>query len=295
MCVVIAHGKNSKNGKHWSNLYNDRPDGCFDLCRKKLPVMKNFTPPGIDAKALAIILFLHFTGIACSQTADSTKQLTQVAGSAGITNNGISVVPVFSFGKPAAILLMSVGKNRLSFEPDVRVSLDLKRGGMALWWRYKFLMNGKFRLNAGAHPAVNFIVSADSAKESAKKVLLTQKFLGGELAPYYLLSKNVSVGMYYLYGHGLQKNGPRNVHFVTINSNFSNIKLTRQFILQWIPQLYYLNVDKSDGVYFTSTVALLKSNFPLSLQSTINKMIRTNIPGSKNSVWNVTLCYSFEG
>jgi len=257
--------------------------------------MKNFTTSIIDIKALAIISLLHFTGIAYTQTADSTKQLIQVAGSAGITNNGISVVPVFSFGKPAAILLMSVGKSRLSFEPDVRVSLDLKRGGMALWWRYKFLMNGKFRLNAGAHPALNFIVSTDSAKERAKAVMLTQKFLAGELVPYYMLSKNVSVGMYYLYGHGLQENGPRNVHFVTINSNFSGIKLTNRFMLQWIPQLYYLNVDKRDGFYFTSTATLFKSNVPLSLQFTINKMIRANIPGSQNFVWNVTLFYLFKG
>jgi len=241
-------------------------------------------------------MLLHFTGITWSQTADSTKQLTHFTGSAGITNNGISVVPTFSFDKPAGILLMSVGKKRLSFEPDVRFSLDVKRGGMALWWRYKFLMNGKFRLNAGAHPAMNFIVTPDSAREGSKSVILTQQFfLAGELVPCYMLSKNVSVGMYYLYGHSLQQNGPRNVHFVTVNSNFSNIKIAGQLFLQWIPQFYYLNIDKKDGVYFTSTATLLKRNFPLSLQSTINKTIKTNIPGDKTFVWNVTLFYSFKG
>jgi len=55
-------------------------------------------------------MLLHFTGITWSQTADSTKHLTHFTGSVGITNNGISVVPTFSFGKSAAILLMSVGK-----------------------------------------------------------------------------------------------------------------------------------------------------------------------------------------
>ncbi len=240
-------------------------------------------------------MLLHFTGITWSQTADCSKQLTHFTGSAGITNNGISVVPTFSFDKPTAILLMSVGKKRISFEPDVRFSLDVKRGGVALWWRYKFLMNGKFRLNAGAHPAMNFIVTADSAKDSSKSVILTQQFLAGELVPYYMLSKNVSVGMYYLYGHGLQQNGPRNVHFVTVNTNFSNIKITGQLFLQWIPQFYYLNIDKKDGVYFTSTATLLKRDFPLSLQSTINKTIKTNIPDDKNFVWNVTLFYAFKG
>jgi hypothetical protein len=189
---------------------------------------------------------------------------------------------------------MSAGKKRLSFEPDLRFSLDVKRGGVALWWRYKFLTNGKFRLNAGAHPAMNFMVAADSAKESSKSVLMTQYFLAGELVPCYMLSKNVSVGMYYLYGHGLQQNGPRNVHFVTVNSNFSNIKISGQLFLQWIPQFYYLNIDKKDGVYFTSTTTLLKRDFPLSLQSTINTTIKTHIPG-ENFVWNVTLFYAFKG
>ena len=206
--------------------------------------MKNFATSANTIKVSVIILLFHVTGITWSQTADSTKRLTHFTGSAGITNNGISVVPTFSFGKPAAILLMSVGKKRLSFEPDVRVSLDVKRGGVALWWRYKFVVKGKFRLNAGAHPSMNFIVSADSGKENSKSVMLTQHFLAAELVPWYLLSKNVSVGMYYLYGHGLQQNGPRNVHFVTVNSNFSNMKITGQLFLQWIPQFYYLNIEK---------------------------------------------------
>jgi hypothetical protein len=256
--------------------------------------MKNVTTSFIAIKGLAIIMLLHFTGTIYSQNTDSAKHLTHFVGSMGITNDGISVVPTFSFDKPAGIILMSVGKNRLNFEPDIRFSLDAKRGGVALWWRYKILMNGKFRLNAGAHPAMNFIIETDSAKGSSKAVMLTQRFLGGEVVPYYLLSKNVSVGMYYLYGHGLQEDGPRNVHFFTVNSNFSNIKISGQLYLQWMPQFYYLNIDKKDGFYFTSTATLVKSNFPFSLQSTINKTIKTNISG-KNFVWNVTLFYSFKG
>ena len=240
-----------------------------------------------------MIMLLHFTGVTYSQTVDSTKQLTHFAGSAGITNNGISVVPTLSFDKPAAIFLMSVAKSRLSFEPDVRFSLDLKRGGAALWWRYKILTNGKFRLNAGAHPAINFL-QADSIKENARGITLTQYFLGGEVVPYYVLSQKINIGAYYLYAHGLQDNGPKNVHFVTVNGNFSNLQLTKQLALTWMPQFYYLNIDKKDGFYFTSTVTLLKKDFPVSLQSTINKTITTNIPG-KNFVWNVTLFYLFKG
>lgn len=257
--------------------------------------MKKFTNSISTIKILIIIMLMHISGITRSQTPDITKPITHFTGSVGITTNGISVVPTFTFDKPAVIALMSVGEKRLTFEPDVRVSLDVKQGGVALWWRYKILTNGKFRLNAGAHPAINFIVAADSARQSKKPILRTQQFLGAELVPSYMLSKNVSVGFYYLYAHGLQLNGPRNVHFVTVNSNFSYIKITRLYFLQWTPQFYYLNIDKKDGIYFTSSTTLLKTNSPFSFQSTINKTIRTNIPGDENFLWNVTLIYAFKG
>ena len=255
--------------------------------------MKNISILLVTIKVSAIIILLLFSGITYSQTADSTRQLTHFAGAAGITNNGISVVPTFSFDRPAAVFLLSFEKNRLSFEPDVRFPLDLKRGGIALWWRYKILRNGKFRLNTGAHPAINF-TEADSVKINAKGERRTQYFLGGEVVPYYVLSKKINIGAYYLYAHGLQENGPNNVHFVTVNGNFSNVKLTKQLALMWTPQFYYLNIDKKDGFYFTSTVTLLKKDFPISLQSIINKAITTSIAGN-SFVWNMTLFYVFKG
>jgi hypothetical protein len=45
-------------------------------------------------------------------------------GSASITNNGISVIPTFSLGKPASIIELNAGGDRLTFEPQFRVSLE---------------------------------------------------------------------------------------------------------------------------------------------------------------------------
>ena len=263
------------------------------FAQEKQSLMKNISVRLTTIRMLAIIILLDFTGITYSQTADSTKQRTHFTGSAGLTNNGISVVPTFSFDKPAAIFLMSVEKRRLSFEPDIRFPLDLKRGGVALWWRYKILMKGKLRLNTGAHPAINFD-KTDSIKAYANGVRKPQYFLGGEVVPYYVLSKKINIGAYYLYAHGLQKNGPRNVHFLTVNGNFSNFEITKQLTLMWSPQFYYLNIDKKDGFYFTSTLTLLKKDFPISIQSIINKAITTNIAGN-NFVWNLSLFYLFKG
>ncbi len=145
----------------------------------------------------------------------------------------------------------------------------------------------------GAHPALNFVTQTFSVNGDPKDVIVAQRFLAGELVPSYSVSKNTRVGMYYLYGRGLQADATRNLHFITLNSNFSNIKLTDRFFMQFNPQFFYLNMDKQDGFYFTSTVTLAKRNFPFSLQSIINKTIRTSIRGSKNLVWNATLIYFF--
>ena len=62
-----------------------------------------------------------------------------------VTNNGISFIPTFSLGKPAGILEMSIG-NRLTFDPQFKFSLKGQPWAVVLWWRYKLVNSGKFRL-----------------------------------------------------------------------------------------------------------------------------------------------------
>ena len=59
------------------------------------------------------------------------------------------------------------------------------------------------------------------------------------------------------------------------------------------PQLYYLKLDAQDGFYYTSSFTVAKKNFPLSVSAIINKEIKSNIKGSKNLIWNVSLVYAF--
>ncbi len=148
-------------------------------------------------------------------------------------------------------------------------------------------------MNAGAHYALNFKTTTDSLNGVTKDVTLARRYLAAELFPRYLVAKNISVGMYYLYSHGLDPGTIKNTQFVTINSNFSNIRLSKQFFMGIIPQFYYLKQDTRDGFYFSSAFSLAKRNFPVALSAIINKEIQTNILGSKDFVWNVTLIYSF--
>lgn len=99
--------------------------------------------------------------------------------------------------------------------------------------------------------------------------------------------------MYYLQGNGLQKDGPRLIHFVTLNTSISNIKLSNKVRFQLIPEIYYLYLDGDAGTYFTTTGILARKNLPFTLKSTINQPFRTTIPGNKDFLWNVTISYDF--
>lgn len=238
----------------------------------------------------ALLMFSHFS---YSQKADSTKSITHFSGSVSVTNNGISIVPSFSLGKPAAIFILSVRKNRFSFDPDLRFSLAGKPWSFLFWGRYKLVTKDKFKVNTGAHLGLNFKTSVIPIEGDSSETTVTRRYLAGELSPNYFLTKNISVGFYYLYSHGLDAGTIGNTHFITFNTNYSNIKITNQFFLNINPQLYYLKLDAQDGFYFTSSLTAVRKNFPLAVSAIINKEIRSTIAGSKDFLWNISLAYTF--
>ena len=242
---------------------------------------------------LLVFIFLLLSHFSFSQKTDSTKSIGYFSGAVSVTNNGISIVPSFSLGKPAVIFNLSLRKSRFSFEPDIRFSLAGKPWSMLFWGRYKLVTTEKFQMNIGTHLGLNFQTSVLPINGDSGEVTVTRRYLAGELFPRYSLTKNISVGIYYLYSHGLDVGTIGNTHFITFNTNFSNIKLSDQFFISLNPQLYYLKLDAQDGFYFTSTLTVAKKNFPFSVSSTINKEINSTITGSRNFLWNVSLVYAF--
>lgn len=239
---------------------------------------------------LLIFVLSMLTQLSFAQKTDSTMSVTHFSGSVAVTNNGISLIPTFSLNKPAVLFNMSMGKGRIRFEPDMRFSLSGKPWSFLFWWRYR-VRSDRFRLTLGAHPALNF--RTQYSPTDGSEMIVTRRFIAGEISPNYFVSKNTSIGIYYLASHGFDQGAPRNGHFVTLNSNFRNIKLGNKLFAQIVPQLYYLKLDSVDGAYFTSTFNLYKRNFPVSLQSIINKEIESEIEGTKSFVWNISVIYSF--
>lgn len=245
----------------------------------------NFTLTGL-------LLLLLLTQGAFAQPTDSTKAAGHLAGGVTVTNNGISLLPTFMLGKPAVMFDLSVGKGRWSFDPQLRFSLEGKPWTFIFWGRYHAVDAGKFQLNVGAHPAIAFFRVANPANETAGETLVARRALAAEVVPTYVLSKRANLGLYYLHAHGLDPGLSKAVHFLALRAGFSHLPLGRGLSLQAAPQVYYLNMDGAGGVYVTSTFTLVKNDFPLSVQTIVNKALRTDIP-SKDFIWNVSLMYTF--
>ena len=242
---------------------------------------------------VAILLFL-FAGTAYfsfAQISDSTKNTSHLSGAIGVTNNGISLIPSFSLEKPAATFNLSLQKGRFSFDPEFTFSLKGKPWYQLFWIRYKLVSTHKFQLGAGTHLGLNF---RSKVLPTTGEVITTERYLVGELSPTYSIAKNISVGLYYLHGRGFDIGTHKALHFIGLNTSFTDISLIKNLLLSLTPQVYYLNSYGTEGFYFTSTFNLKKRNAPIALKSTINKVIQTRIPGSKDFLWNLTLTYSFK-
>jgi hypothetical protein len=146
----------------------------------------------------------------------------------------------------------------------------------------------------GGHlPGINYITETVTINGITEELSVARRFLAMEIIPIYQLSKNTSIGIYYLRGFGFQKHAPQNNNFLSLQSSFRNIKLTGKTYLNLNPQIFYLKVDSNDGFYVNATTTLAIKGSPISISSIINKAIDSSIP-SKDFDWNISLIYTFD-
>lgn len=244
------------------------------------------------SKLLLPFLFVCISYNAYSQNTDTTKKLLHFSGNALITNNGISFIPTFSLGKAATIVSLSMGNKRLSFEPEFRFSMEAKPWAILLWGRYKITDNQQFKLNAGTHLGLSYSYPNVLINGIATDIIQLKRYWASDLVPNYAINKNWTLGLYYLYSHGLDIGTINNTHFLTLNTNISHIPINKMFYFNVKPQIYYLKMDSQDGYFTSATLSVLKKNNPFSVVAIFNKTINTNIV-TKNFIWNLSLNYSF--
>lgn len=228
-----------------------------------------------------------------AQKADSVSSDAYISGTASLTHNGISLIPNFSLSKPAALFSMVIEKGRFSFEPEANFSLQGKPWYQLYWLRYKAIKGERFLLNVGTHLGLNFRDQLLQATPDSGSVIATERYLVGELFPRFVINDYMTVGVYYLHARAFDIGTSEGMHFVTLNTNFSNIPLGKRLYLGLNPQVYYLYLYGEDGFYFTSSLSLSASNLPVSLKATVNNVIQTDIATGKAFLWSLTAVYSF--
>ena len=237
------------------------------------------------------ILFFFSTG-AYAQETSPVVPTGQFGGIITATNNGVSIIPSFTLGRPALLFDLSLSGERFSFDPMLRFGMDGKPWSFVFWGRYKAIKDKRFTLSLGAHPA--FIFQERIVKVNGKEEIMfvSQRFLAMEVVPTYKISNRLSVGLYYLQGHGLNPIPPQNSNFLALNTVISGLPLGGGFNMRVNPQLFYLKVDDDSGTYVTSNFTVSKPGFPIGFQGLVNQKIKSSIPGD-DLIWNVGLIYIF--
>ena len=155
-------------------------------------------------RTIPVLFLICFTLVSFSQNTDSIKVASRFSGAVTVTTKGISMVPNLSLGKPAAILDVSMGKRKLSFEPSFRFALEGKPWSFLFWWRYKLLQTDNLQISLGFHPALSFKTYSFLVDGVTEEHMVVRRYLAGELAPSYFLNKNISIGPYLLYSYGVE-------------------------------------------------------------------------------------------
>lgn len=247
--------------------------------------------------AVIILLILCSSSSSYSQTdsipvKDSTQKESYFSGKIYLTNNGISPAPTFSLGRPALLFKLSLGRKRLTFDPDIRFSLDAKPWAFLLWWRYKAIIRDKYSMRFGIQPGILFRNIDVTHNGVEKNVLQGRRYLAGDHTQKFKISKHFKLGTYYFYSRSIDDT-PKDTHFAVLTSAITDVKLFKGFYFHLFPQFYYLSVDELKGIYFSSSFSLTNKNFPISIEAIINQKIKTEILPEQTFVWNVSLVYSF--
>ncbi len=255
-----------------------------------------FSPTFFKKTSLLAGLLL-LASYAISQQTDTTKSTLNFSGSVTANNNGFSLVPTFSLGKPAvqAGFNISGNKERFTFHPQFWYSmLDYKPWSFIFIWRYKLVKQEKFQFILGAHaPAINFKSATVTEDGEEMDVIKARRFYPAlEVLPIYQINKNISLSMYGILGRGIEKEIATTNYFLSIRTDFNDIPLTKQLFLRFNPQLYYLRIDDEDGIYTAAGMTLAHRKWPFSIGTMMNKALKSEID-VKDFDWNVSLTYAF--
>jgi len=243
------------------------------------------------------ILFLFYSQLSTGQSDSVESKVFLFGGSISANTNGFSLVPTFSLGKPALQTGLNFGakNSRFSAHPQFWYSvLDYKPWSFIFIWRYKIVERENFSFAAGTHtPGINFKSATVVEDNTQNSIIKARRFYPAlELIPTYKISKNTSLGLYYILGSGIEKEIATINNFISVRADFNNLRLSEDLFMRFNPQLYFLSIDQTTGFYASWIITLGSKKLPFTIASNFNKALKSSI-NAKDFDWNVGINYEF--
>ena len=233
-------------------------------------------------QALFFIL-LNLPCLVFSQNKDTLQQIESLKATANIqiNNNGISLFPNLSLGKPAGILNLVVGKKNIFFEPELRWRLNGNPWSYIFWMRYRPKRTAQFSWHIGAHPSYVMRDNDATLKGLAVNRWVAQRNVAAEIVPVWHYSPKFSVGLHVLVSKGLDTAyGTQKSLYISLQPRFPNISLSEKYYLGFFPQVFHLTLDAHEGTYYSQMVSFNKKNSPLYITSILTYKIKSTIAGN---------------
>jgi hypothetical protein len=224
---------------------------------------------------------------------DTSKYKPELSGVVILTSNGISQIPAYSLDKPAVSAFFNLKLKRFSYEPDINYGIDGRPWGMGNTFMYLVTDKKKLKFKAGL--ALGLAFSYPEVLQGGRMVRINkaERFLIAKLIPSYIISKTTSLSLIYWNAYNLEHESIKLINFLSAILSISNVPVGHRMYISIFPQVFYLNVDGEDGLFFSPTVAFGIKNFPLYLSSQVNTTLFTNMNSDPGFKWNVALNYNF--
>lgn len=213
------------------------------------------------------------------------------------TNNGISIVPAFSLGRPALMyqgaFMQSSGKVRL--EPEIRMSYDGEPWSTLLWARYILPKAGKWQFTAASHYALLFAPEENYINGVLTRSYSANRYLGFQATAGRPLTEKVNLSAFSLVAIGWFKGAsPRPVQLHSVGLGLPSAKVGK-FNVHVVPQVYYLDLAAEKGVFYAANWSISKASSHWAAEGMISQ------PFWKDEglvvapvVWNVGVSYNMQ-
>lgn len=240
---------------------------------------------------MAIGLMLCTQSIAAQK--DSIRYKPELSGVITLTSNGISQIPAYSLDKPAVSAFFYFKLKRFSYEPDINYGIDGRPWGMGNSFMYLVLDKKKLKFKSGLALGLAFSYPEVLQDGEMVKINKSERYLIAKLVPSYVISKKTTLSLNYWYGHNLEEKSIDAVNFLSAAVNIANIPIGQKMYFSIFPQVFYLDVDGEDGLFFSPAAAVGIRDFPLYLSSQVNTTLYHNMASDPGFKWNVAINYAF--